>query len=88
MFNRDFYNLNEEIMIDCIPLKKSNIKSKILAMDLFKNTKIIKVFNKNDEFRPFGSYKFFSPEDRFFLHSDYVINDPVESFNLLKDIYG
>jgi len=87
MFNHNFYSFNDEILVDCVSIKRPDLQSKILAMDFFKNTKILKIFNKDDTFRPFGGYKFFSPEDRTFLHSDHIINNPVQAFNLLKKSY-
>ncbi|MFX0134895.1 MAG: amidohydrolase family protein [Candidatus Hodarchaeota archaeon] len=87
VFNQDYYDVNEEILIDCVSMKKPNIQSKILAMDLFNNTKIMKIFKKNDEFKPLGGYKFFSPKDRLFLHSDIILKNPVHAFNHFKQSY-
>ncbi|NVM03055.1 MAG: hypothetical protein HWN67_12005 [Candidatus Helarchaeota archaeon] len=87
MFNQNFYNINEEILIDCVSVKNPNIQSKILAMDIFNNAKIMKIFKKDDEFKPFGGYKFFSPKDRLFLHSDIILKNPIHAFNHFKTSY-
>ncbi len=87
IFNKDFYNVSEEIMIECVPLKKPKLSSKIITVNLFGNTKMMKILKKDDEFKPFGGYKFFSPEDRIFLHSDYILNNPIHAFEHFKKSY-
>jgi len=87
IFNQDFYNIKDDIMLDCVIMRKPNIQSKIIALNLFDNTKIIKILNKEDEFRPFGGYKFFSPNDRIFLHSDVILNNPIHAFDYFRKAY-
>ena len=87
LFNQNFYNLSEEFLIDCVSIANPNIQSKILVMDLFNDTKLMKIFKRGDEFRPFGGYKFFSPEDRIFLHSDVSLNNPIHAYNYFKKPY-
>ncbi|MHA1379541.1 MAG: amidohydrolase family protein [Candidatus Helarchaeota archaeon] len=85
IFNQNFYNITEEVMLENSLIRNPQIQSKIISLNLFDNTKMLKILKKDDTFKPFGGYKFFSPEDRIFLHSDISLNNPIHAFNYFKN---
>ncbi|MHA1144523.1 MAG: amidohydrolase family protein [Candidatus Helarchaeota archaeon] len=89
IFQGDYKNFGNNILIEVSPKKDAKIRSKILALNFISNAvKLLKVLRKGDTFRPLGGYKFFNYDDKQFLMQDANLCEAaVNAFHVLKEAY-
>ncbi|MHC1591228.1 MAG: amidohydrolase family protein [Candidatus Helarchaeales archaeon] len=89
VFQNDFKNFINNVMIEVSPKKDSKQRSMILALNFIgTKVKLVKVLQKGDQFRPLGGYKFFDHEDKLFLMQNAVTCPAaVNAFHVLKETF-
>jgi len=90
IWDENWGQLNNEIMVEASPIKNPNEKVLISSINVIDGVKYLKIFQKDDVFRPFGGYKLFDMNDKSFLLKNQAFDstdNPAQAFNVLKEAF-
>ncbi|NHI93378.1 MAG: hypothetical protein EAX96_12905 [Candidatus Lokiarchaeota archaeon] len=90
MWDKKWGHLNNEFLLEVSPLNNPTEKILMASINITNGIKYLKIFQKDDIFRPFGGYKLYNANDKLFLLKNQVFdstNNPAQAFNVLKEAF-